>query len=289
MYNYIYGTKKQILENPINFLIFVKRLLPKYVNSLPDTAVVSFYEILKNNNKNSNGIVETGVGASTVILFFFSYYFKKKLYTFDFNPDKISLIRKVIIESICLPLNININKYWQPIASDSLDKYTGIRCLKEFKKKVNFGFFDSAHSLNHLIKEIDVFCEISTKNFIIGIDDGEKKDNREFHYDYVNMIRNKIGLKNIKNPTFNKCNFFYKEIETYLKKSFKKTEKIKTFFEKNFKNDLYFNYFGNDISYVGIEDKKKIDNFKYKNIFTGKKKGFLNVYKNRICFFKIKR
>jgi len=52
---------------------------------------------------------------------------------------------------------------------------------------------------------------------------------------------------------------------------------------------LYFNYFGNDISYVGIEDKKKIDNFKYKNIFTGKKKGFLNVYKNRICFFKIKR
>ena len=80
MYNYIYFTKKQILENPINFLIFVKRLLPKYVNSLPDSAVVSFYEILKNNNKNSNGIVETGVGASTVILFFFSYYFKKTLY-----------------------------------------------------------------------------------------------------------------------------------------------------------------------------------------------------------------
>ena len=61
---------------------------------------------------NSNSMVETGVGASTLALFLSAYLFKKKLYSFDHNPDKISLIRSVINEAICTPLNIKISDYW---------------------------------------------------------------------------------------------------------------------------------------------------------------------------------
>ncbi len=285
MYNYIYGSKKQILNDPINFLVFIKRLLPKYVNSLPDSAIVSFYEILKKSNKNSTAIVETGVGSSTVILFFLSYYFKKKLYSFDYNPDKISLIRKIINESICLPLDIKISNYWLPIPSNSLDEYTGIGCLNEFKEKFHFGFFDSAHSLEFLLKEIDLFLQLTKKNFIIGIDDGEKINNKFFHFDYVNMIRSKINLKKIKNPEYNKCDYFYKEVFNFLKKNTKTTKQISTFFSKNFENDLYFNYFGKDISYEAVEDKKNIKNFVRENIFQKVSKKDKRIYKNRLSFF----
>mgnify|MGYP006099488315 CR=1 FL=1 len=287
MYNYIYGTKKQILNAPEDFLIFVKRLLPKYANSLPDSAIPTFYEQIKKLKGNSNSLVETGVGASTIILFFLAYKFKKKLYSFDYNPDKISLVRGVINEAICLPLNININDYWVPIPSNSTDKYTGINCLSEFKDKFDFGFFDSAHSLNILIGEISAFQKIATKNFILGIDDGNHFNNKYFHFDFVNMIRTKLNLKKIKNPTDNKCDYFYKEIYSHLKDTSKHVKRLPTFFEKNFENDLYFNFFGNDISYQAVDDKKDFKNFKLENVFKNISKKEKEIYKNRICFYSV--
>ena len=36
MYDFSLGTKEQILTNEIEFLIAVKRMLPRYLNSIPD-------------------------------------------------------------------------------------------------------------------------------------------------------------------------------------------------------------------------------------------------------------
>ena len=60
--------------------------------------------IFVTGNSNSNSLVETGVGASTIILFFLAYKFKKKLYSFDYNLDKISLVRGIINEAIKMNL-----------------------------------------------------------------------------------------------------------------------------------------------------------------------------------------
>ena len=46
MYNFIYGSKINILKKPKNFLIFVKRLLPKYANSLPDSAAITLFDMV---------------------------------------------------------------------------------------------------------------------------------------------------------------------------------------------------------------------------------------------------
>jgi len=289
MYNFIYGTKSNILKKPKNFLIFVKRLLPKYANSLPDSAAITLFDTVFKLGKKKSSIIETGVGASTLSLFLASYIFNKKLYSFDYNPDKISLIKTVINESICAPLNIKISDYWTPVPSNSVDKYTGINCLSEFKENFNFGFFDSAHSLNFLLKEVSAFYKIANKNFIIGIDDGEKVNNKEFHFDYVNMIRTKINLKKIKNPKINECNYFYKEVENFLINHSHKVSKMKTFFEKNLEKDLYFNFFGNDIAYEAYKDKKDIDDFKYENLFKKFSKKDKEIYKNRVCFFKVNK
>ena len=173
MFDYFYDNKKNILNNPEKFIIFVKRLLPKYLNSLPDSAVISIFREIKKLKGVNNLIIETGVGASTIVLFVASYIYKKKLFTFDINPDKISLIRQVINDAICSPLKAYIFDYWTYVPSNSLDKYTGIPALKELKKKPQYAFFDSSHSLEHLKKEVIEFTKIASKKFILGIDDGK--------------------------------------------------------------------------------------------------------------------
>ena len=45
MYNYIFqGDAK---KNPNDFLIFVKRLMPRWVNCIPDSECIAIFEILK--------------------------------------------------------------------------------------------------------------------------------------------------------------------------------------------------------------------------------------------------
>ena len=62
--------KKNIINNPEKFILFVKKLLPKYANSLHDSAAITiFREIKKLKRGKNNIIIETGVGASTISMF----------------------------------------------------------------------------------------------------------------------------------------------------------------------------------------------------------------------------
>ena len=289
MFDYIYNSKKNILQNPEKFIIFVKRLLPKYANSLPDSAAISIFREIKKLKGANNLIIETGVGSSTIVLFVASYIYKKKLFTFDINPDKISLIRQVINDAICRPLKANIFDYWTYVPSNSLDKYTGIPALKEFKKKPQFAFLDSSHSLEHLKKEIMAFTKIATKEFILGIDDGDHRNNKFFSFGYTNMIRNKMGLKKINNPVQNTSLPFFVEADNLLRKNFKSVKKLETFFQKNYQNDLWYNYFGTDISFDAKSDRKDINDFKYFNIFKKLSYKKKQMIKNRIAFFLVKK
>ena len=86
MYDYLYSNKRNILKNPEKFIIFVKRLLPKYANSLPDSAAISLFREIKKLRGVNNLVIETGVGASTIALFVASYIYKK-------NFSRLILIR----------------------------------------------------------------------------------------------------------------------------------------------------------------------------------------------------
>jgi len=290
MYDFIYSDKKNIIKNSEKFILFVKKLLPKYANSLPDSAAITLYREVKKLKKGKDKlIIETGVGASTVALFVAAYMFKKKLYTFDINPDKISLIRQVINDAICRPLKINIYDYWTYVPSNSLDKYTGIPALAELKIKPQLAFLDSLHSLEHLKKEVIEFSKIATSEFVVGLDDGNHTNSKFFPFGYTNMIRQKIGLKKIKNPKENFSTSFSYGVHEVLKKNYKSTKKLETFFEKNFQNDLWFHYFGADIFYDGLTDKKNVDDFKYVNIFSKLSKKEKENFKSRIVFFSAKK
>ena len=184
---------------------------------------------------------------------------KKKFFSFEQSQDKISLINQIIHETIADKLKINVSEYWTPIASDSLCKYSGIISLKEFNKKFDFGFFDSSHSLNHLFNEVDLFNQVSSNSFFIGLDDGHMKY-KYLNLDYINIIRVKAGLKKIKLKD-NRCDFFYKELLTKLKKEFKEVTIIEMLNKKKYANDDYFKYYKNLIYKPGENPKEYITCF----------------------------
>ncbi len=251
MFNYrLIDNPKKINANKL--LIEIKKLLPKYLNCIPDNSALSILEVVKKTKKN-NFMLETGVGVSTIALFLGSYLKKKFFYSFDLNQDKISIIKQIINETICERLKINISDYWVAIPSDSLCPYSGILALKELNKKFDFGFFDSSHTLNHLNNELDHFIPLTTNNFFIGIDDAHM-NYKKVNLDYINLIRLKANLKKIKVKD-NQCKEFNIEIYDKLKKLYKKTIIIKPFKNLNTNGDIYFKYYGN-LSFKPGERKK---------------------------------
>jgi hypothetical protein len=51
MYDFYFDTKKEIQKNPENFLLFVKKLLPRWLNGIPDSECLAIFKILNNIRK----------------------------------------------------------------------------------------------------------------------------------------------------------------------------------------------------------------------------------------------
>ena len=47
MYDFYYTNKINIKKNPEKFLIFVKRLLPRWVNGIPDSECIAIFKTLE--------------------------------------------------------------------------------------------------------------------------------------------------------------------------------------------------------------------------------------------------
>ena len=47
MYDFYFGTKNEVLQDELAFLLSIKRMLPKWVNSIPDSEFIAFCEILE--------------------------------------------------------------------------------------------------------------------------------------------------------------------------------------------------------------------------------------------------
>ena len=162
MYDFHFGNKEEIQINQEEFLIFVKRLLPRWINGIPDSECLAIYSVLKQINSNRPVLIETGCGASTIAMFLYCALNKGKMFSWDTNGSKGFFLKSVISEAICRPLKINIYDYWDFIGFDSTSPHVGIQVLSELGEKADFGFFDSWHTLDHLMKEIQCFENIAS-------------------------------------------------------------------------------------------------------------------------------
>ena len=265
MYNYIFqGDAK---KNPNDFLIFVKRLMPRWVNCIPDSECIAIFEILKKlrEKKRKNLVmVETGCGASTIAMLGHSCIYGGKVFSWDINQSRGSFLKGLFSESIGNHFEKDINKYWTFVGFDSVDLNIGIPVLKEMKLRADFGFFDSLHTTDHVKKELKAFLKISSNNFVVAFDDAyfNKKHTNE---GYINMMRLKLKLKNMIKVKNNISKEIWEEAYIVLKKNFKKVKKIKSSFEKNVKKDTYFDYFATDrkltLKIDMEEEKRKSETF----------------------------
>ena len=264
MYDFRFGEKKEILRRPEDFLIFVKRLLPRWVNGIPDSECIAIFKalsLIEEDRKNKSKIyIETGCGASTLALFLGAVINNGHVYSWDTNGMKGSFLRKVILESMCYPLGINLFDYWTFVGFDSTNRLIGIPVLSELNKKACFGYFDSWHTLVHLQNELRCFESVAEDKFIIALDDAYYRK-REENYSYINMIRKKMSLKAVEESEENKCEPFYLEIENYLKKNYRTVNKIDDYYKTHYENDIFFEYYSSDrkaMNEVGMEERESL-------------------------------
>ena len=248
MYDFSYKNSGKIFKGSKeseDFLIFVKRLLPRWANGIPDSECIAIFKILNSLRKKQKKqlvLLETGSGASTLAMFLHCALFGGTMYSWDTNASKGSFLRSVISDSIGKILKVDVNKIWNFIPSNSTDPNVGIRVLKELKRKADFCFFDSWHTLDHIMFELREFEKISSARFVVAFDDAYYTK-KHSNYSYINMLRAKLNLKKVKEPANNICKPFHIEIENYLNKKYKKVSKIKDFYKGLYKKDIFFEYF----------------------------------------------
>ena len=261
MYDFYFGTKQEIEKNQEEFLIFVKRLLPRWINGIPDSECLAIYRILKQFKSDKPVLIETGCGASTLAMFLYCAINNGKMFSWDTNGSKGFFLKSAISESICKPLRVNLYDILSFIGFDSTSAHVGIPVIKELGHKADFGFFDSWHTLDHLMNEINCFEQIVEENFYLALDDAYYTKKTE-NFSYLNMIRKKLNLDPVQEPTYNECDPFYKEIEEYLKGKYNFVKKIRDTYKGEYNADVFFDYYESDrkaMNKLGMEDKKKLE------------------------------
>jgi hypothetical protein len=256
MYDFHFDTKKKILNDQENFLIFVKKLLPRWLNGIPDSECLAIFKILQKRKIKKNTVaIETGCGASTLALFLHCCLNKTFFFSWDTNGSKGSYLRTVINESICQPLGVNVNDVWKFIPYYSTDKNVGIQVLNELNLKTDFGFFDSSHTLQQISSEIKEFEKVSSSEFFVALDDAYYTK-KNINFTFLNIIRTKLKLKKVAEPKNNICLPFYIEVQNYLSNKYKKVLEVNDYYKKNFKNDDWFSYY-KEVKDFGISSYNK--------------------------------
>ena len=239
MYDFYFGED----PDPKKYLLTIKRMLPRWCNSIPDSEYLAIYDILNDMKLDRPVFVETGSGASSIVLAYFALLSGGELYTWDTNGSKLAFLRGVINDTLMRKFTSqNLTNHWKCVACSSTSLDVGIGILGELDKKVRFSFHDSEHTLETLLNEVTAICKIMDDG-VVAIDDG----NYQYMYHnlaYINMMRKKLGLF----PTeraFNESRCFWVEIEELLNEWFEVAH-IQDTYKQTYKTDLFWSYYRND-------------------------------------------
>ena len=171
MYDFYFGERSEIQLDEEKFLISIKRMLPKWMNSIPDSEFLALHRLLNQEAKSRLMIVETGVGASTILFAYHAMKSSGKLFSWDTNAEKASQIRTVCVETISNYLSKDINAHWCFVNSMSTSEFSGLIVLGELGVNVDFFFHDSEHTLDTIVSEIREIAPRMNDGSIICLDD----------------------------------------------------------------------------------------------------------------------
>lgn len=256
MFDFYFGSKKEIEENEADFILFIKRMMPRWCNSIPDSECIALLDLLNTlPDKERPVIVETGTGASTIPLLYYAVKNNGVLYTWDTNQNKLAYIRNLCNDTIFNHFKKSIFDHWKYIGYQSTSEHLGIPILKELNEKVDFCFFDSEHTSNNLLEELSSVNPVLNDGAIVAIDDANY-NYINTNFAYINIFRKKLGLTPVESPEENIGNHFYEDVYSYLKQHWNTVEYLNDTYKENYSDDIFWSYYSSDrkaIASVGME------------------------------------
>ncbi len=250
MYEFYLGDASEIREKEEKFLLTVKRLLPKWLNGIPDCELINMHRVIGDvaSRAAESGrrlvMVETGVGASTLAMVYAALKYDGLGFTWDLNAEKASHIRSVCTETIGHVLEGDINAHWRVVGYDSTSPVAGLPVLADIVDHVDYFLHDGDHVWSTIVKELDAVVPLLAEGGVVAVDDAQYAyaHTNEF---IVNIARRKLGLPDASFED-NRTGPFHEEVEHYLSERWQQVESVTGFYRENYRNDLFFAYYDVD-------------------------------------------
>lgn len=252
MYDFMLGSKADIQSHEIDYLVAVKRMLPRWLNSIPDSEFISICKIADAQGKkfcrtDKMIFIETGVGASTLALAWFAAKYNLHTFTWDTSSAKAAVIRQVLSEAFSEHLGA-VNNYWTLVPWMSTSEFLGISNLGEQDYKCCFSFHDSDHTWENLSGELKALVPLLVDHSIVALDDANLRWS-ETNFGLINTHRKKLGWPLItfgelkQNP---QGEFHWKLAKELLEAQFKEVQLLDDYYKENFQRDPYFEWYSTE-------------------------------------------
>ena len=248
MYDFYFGTREQIASDEGKYLVSVKRMMPRWLNSLPDSEFLALAALLDGQGKaaveagRSFVAAETGAGASTLAFAFYAMKYDGMAYSYDINGEKGSNIRTVLNETICGYFGKRTEENWRFMAFDSTSPLLGLPVVKDLAGHLDLTFHDSEHTWNTLRAELEAVTPLMADNGVVMLDDANL-DWVHTNLGYVNTFRKKQGLPVVEELADNRCEPFYRMTENFLRDRFETVTPLDDDYKKYCHTDPYFAYY----------------------------------------------
>lgn len=250
-YDFYLGTRAEIRADIPRYLLAVKRMLPRWANSLPDSEFQMMQALIENRLKTKRPVfVETGIGATTLLFLHYAMERNGRLISWDMNGSKASFLRTVACETLEQLHQKPVMNHWTFVQSATLSPHTGMAIVEELTDRVSFSHHDSDHTWETISGEISALLPLVENGGIICVDDA----NQIYQHTYepiINMQRRKLGLKPIAPLAGNTGKPHNERIEGMLQETFAATVDVATGFAEKLADDLYYRWYAADRASMG--------------------------------------
>lgn len=245
MYDFILASPEEIAADPRHYLVSIKRMLPRWANSLPDSEFHALIDLVTLQDRDEPVFVETGVGASTLLFLHYAMARNGRVFSWDMNGSKASFIRSVAAETLEPYHGRPISDHWTFVSSMSLAPHTGLATVCEMTDRIDFSMHDSDHTWETITGEIDSIIPALVDGSIVCVDDA----NQIYIHTYepiINMTRKKAGLPPIAPLEGNRGDPHYKNLPEYFARHFEQVERPKHSFAKRLGEDPFYSWYSAD-------------------------------------------
>jgi hypothetical protein len=252
MYDFHLGSREEIAADEPRYLIAVKRMMPRWINSVADSEFLALAQLLDEQGRAAQEAghrfvaVETGVGASSLAMAFYALKYDGIAYSWDFNTAKTSAVRQVCTETMGIHLGKHVDSAWRPVGYLSTSEHLGLPILKELVDGVDLTFHDSEHTWEVLGAELEAVMPLLSPGAVIALDDANMAWEHT-NLAYVNTFRRKLGLGDVPPIDGNEGEPFHARAARLFEERFISVEHLDDIYKERYRDDPYLAYYNAEL------------------------------------------